>query len=400
MDKPLSTFRKLKQTTKQTASSKNLHIGANVKSEKKFNEPPKIQTLSSDLIEVPCQSVHLTRDTSEDAKFYGTNQDNFTKESHKFVDELAKMIADKSTQPSDFKMITELIKEKRSDLSGFQPMSSPYRHRNSDDCLFQTTLGSYYGERFKVVLENIKNEPENITEVENMLKDIDMFKDNTHQTFRPVYKKNSDIALTRTYISHGTKIAAPSVGCANPEFQAYGGHMGNVGDYPEHFDKDFSSLKEVMEESIIIKKINRLKQENISVQNKEFRKLYIDNQTPNILLKHDDGTITDGALLHARGDKIDENLTEIDKEYQEYKKNKENNNTKEAFENVCNMVYLFAHTCPFTRGSAWGAEVIASSFFKDLLKNDKINFVKSDLDFQCFSQSSDKFIDYMRKTLL
>jgi hypothetical protein len=385
------------------------------------NQSETKKTVQTDFLQEVSTIIHHTRNAEQDGHLYKIDQNRFESESKKIINELTNDISVPDILPSNFDIILNKIKTKRSNLL----IEGTIKIR-TENYLF-TRLTPYYKERMLVAFDNMQQEYEKKTLVENIYSDIDMCKSNIYQKFTPVYVKNHKIKLTTTYWSHGKKLPVPSlkysVGYSNIEYNAIvlkNPHKNDICDDPqllsEQIQKQKNNILDKYQEYLIhgipedlgtelTEKIETFKKEKngiISDTDKlfliGFDNRYIDNKTSNVCIKYTNGTIMDCGLLHLHGTKVQENLNEIDKEYQEYKQNS-NKNFKEAFENICNIVYLFAHTCPFNRGSAWSSEVIASAFLKDLLKNDSINFIRSDLDFQCFSQSSDNFINYIKKTL-
>jgi hypothetical protein len=354
---------------------------------------------NSELIEVTSQPnpKHPIRNDDWDTSVYQTDQLYFKNQSAMFIDELTQNIGNEGSSPKEFNEILTFIKDKRNTFQNQNATEIQIR----DAYFFHTHLCSYYKDRTVDMYKNINAEQDKLIDIDNAYKHIDMFKDNKYKKFIPVYQKNPTIPLTTTYSSYGKMLPKTAIKACNIEYAAIITFKNsNIME-----DANQSLLNEEIKKNAadftkLFEKYQKHQKHQDSIENKEeLERPYVNNEGENGFIKKDDGTIIDTALMHVVGIKVQTNLDEINKEYQDYIKNKKNKEEPKVFENICNVVYLFAHTCPLSRGTAWGAEVIASAFFRDLFKDNKFNFIKSDLDFQCFSQSSDKFIDYMKNKL-
>lgn len=350
----------------------------------------KKEEIASEVIEVLNLSTNVTRN-SADYKFqYSIEQNEFLNKTNKFTDEVSKIMKDNCKIPKEFSFFTSEILKTRREMCLFDFQKNYQFIPRGTGKDISTNLDKKYEKEFKCALKNIYNEKNKIIPIDNIYKDFEIFKDNQHFKFTPIYKENPNIELTTTYWSHGKMLPALNYGCANIEYNAITVNSLNI-----YFDND----SHILSKENVEKQINKMTEYVEMVLSSDTLE-FLNKNTPRIAIKHDDDdTITDCGLFHVKGEKVQENLDEINKQYQEYKNNKKANNTLDAFNNICNMVYLFGNTCPYGRGSAWGTEVLATVFFKDLFNNDTINFIRSDLDFQCFSQSSDRFKKYIKRIL-
>lgn len=93
-------------------------------------------------------------------------------------------------------------------------------------------------------------------------------------------------------------------------------------------------------------------------------------------------------------------MKEMDSQFESFKANIDAGNTEDAFRQASDLVYLFANTCPYDRGSAWSSEVLASSLMQYFFNDMKDDFLQTDLDFMAFGLSSEEFHQEIKNFVL
>lgn len=69
----------------------------------------------------------------------------------------------------------------------------------------------------------------------------------------------------------------------------------------------------------------------------------------------------------------------------------------EALKSASDLVFLMANMGPYSRGSAWGSEVLASALVQAVYDDIDIDFLQTDLDFAAFGLNSEEFHEEIKK---
>lgn len=386
----------------------------------------------SSVSELKIRPTHSNDKNTSDARMYGSNQDAFIKETSNYIDDALVLLQSNNLQFNEF---LEKIGSFRKDLAIINNERHSLIMGDKRETQLSTVISKpYYAERALNLLQDLEQARLSNPQIAKKFnlpehhKRIPYLINNQYIKYQVYYKTDTgkELPLTRCYVTKGKYLPAhPQKGTFFPDKTC--NLLLDNGRFRDDFKEfdDFIKCKNIEE---IVRHSNYeqfLNSQELTELAKSFLKddyreligeAFMATFGKPIRGQRSDKNIADKdswccienpneknqamgiGLCHTTQEEMQEILVEANKEFLKYQTEK-NKNKNKAFKHGCNVIYLVAHACPFRRGSAWSAEVIASTIMRDLYKKKDISFIKSNLDFLAFGKNSDDFSGEIKKYL-